>query len=101
MCLMLGKNVVIIGSMYFMSSGFTKLKFKYLSQEFSENQVLLIKVEYEYMNSFEMFNETKLQNYILFLADVFSEFRNMCIEYYGLDLCHYFSGPILFQIMTY
>ena len=60
MGLMLGKNVVIIGSMYFMSSGFTKLKFKYLSQEFSENQVLLIKVEYEYMNSFEMFNQTKL-----------------------------------------
>ena len=31
----------------------------------------------------------------LFLAEVFQEFKNIRIEYYGLDSCHYFSSPAL------
>ena len=27
------------------------------------------------------------------LADVFEKFISTCLEYYGLDLCHYFSSP--------
>ena len=30
---------------------------------------------------------------ILLLDDVFEKFVNTCLEYYGLDLCHYFSSP--------
>ena len=30
---------------------------------------------------------------VLLLADVFEEFRNICIEYYRLHPCHYFSSP--------
>ena len=29
----------------------------------------------------------------LLLSYVFGEFRNICIEYYPLDLHHYFSSP--------
>ena len=25
----------------------------------------------------------------------FEKFINTCLEYYGLDLCHYFSSPVL------
>ena len=30
---------------------------------------------------------------VLLLADVFEKFVNTCLEYYGLDPCHYFSSP--------
>ena len=32
---------------------------------------------------------------VLLLADVFEKFINTCLEYYGLDPCHYFSSPTL------
>ena len=48
-------------------------------------------------NEFEMKTE-RLSNiylktlyFILLLADVFEEF-NVCLEYYELGLCHYFSS---------
>lgn len=30
--------------------------------------------------------------FILLLADVFEKFNNVCLEYYELGLCHYFSS---------
>ena len=30
---------------------------------------------------------------LLLLADVFEKFIDMCLKYYGLDPCHYFSSP--------
>ena len=30
---------------------------------------------------------------VLWLADVFEKFVDMCLKFYGLDLCHYFSSP--------
>ncbi len=30
---------------------------------------------------------------VLLLADVFENFRDMCIEYYGLDPAHYYTLP--------
>ena len=30
---------------------------------------------------------------VLLLADVFEKFIKMCLDYYGLDPCHYFSSP--------
>ena len=34
-----------------------------------------------------------LKTDFLLLADVFEKFINTCLEYYGLDPCHYFSSP--------
>ena len=34
-----------------------------------------------------------LQNDVLMLTDVFENFRNTCMQYYGLDPCHYFTSP--------
>ena len=31
----------------------------------------------------------------MLLADVFEKFIGLCLEYYGLDPCHYFSSPAL------
>ena len=124
--------------------------FKYSIEEFCSKNVELLKQKgaysYEYMDSFERFNEEKLaakkyfysstkdgktgndgkisdshisaQNYLTckktwdkfemenmggyhdhylkkdvsLLVDVFEKFIEMCLKYYGLDLCHYFSS---------
>ena len=70
MALFLGKNLVFIGSMQFMNSSLNKLvknlsdkDFKYLVEEFDSKNLELLKQKgaypYEYINSFERFNEEK------------------------------------------
>ena len=67
----LNKNLVFIDSMQFMNSSLDKLvknlsdeDFKYLIEEFDSKTLELLKQNgaypYEYMNSFEKFNEEKL-----------------------------------------
>ena len=34
-----------------------------------------------------------LKTDVLLLADSFKKFINKCLEYYGLDSCHYFLSP--------
>ena len=41
-----------------------------------------------------MFHDLHLKTDVLVLADVFEKFISICIEYYGLDPCHYFSSPV-------
>ena len=36
-----------------------------------------------------------LKTAVLLLAHVFERFIGMCLEYHGLDPCHYFSSPRL------
>ena len=71
MAFTVNKNLVFIDSMQFMNSSLDKLvknlndkDFKYLSEEFSGEQLKLVKEKgiypYEYMNSFKRFNEDKL-----------------------------------------
>ena len=114
--------------------------FKYLSEEFSGEQLRLVKEKgvypYESMNSFKRFREDKLPDKskffsslkesnisdkeyerainvwevykiktlgeyhdlylktdVLLLVDVFEKFIKTCLNYYGLDPCHYFSSP--------
>ena len=49
-------------------------------------------------NTFKMitmgnYHDLCLKTDVLLLADVFEKFVNTCLEYYGLDPCHYFSSP--------
>ena len=39
------------------------------------------------------YHDHYLQKDVLLLVDVFEKFIDMCLKYYGLDPCHYFSSP--------
>ena len=41
------------------------------------------------------YHDLYLKTDVLLLADVFEKFIKTCLDYYGLDLCHYFSSPEL------
>ena len=45
------------------------------------------------MNTVGDYHNLYLKTDVLLLTDVFEKFRNTCLEYYGLDPCHYFSCP--------
>ena len=73
MVFIINKNLVFVDSMKFMNSSLDKLvknlndkDFKYLSEEFSDEQLKLVKEKriypYEYMNSFKRFSEDELPN---------------------------------------
>ena len=38
------------------------------------------------------YHDHYLKKDVLLLADVFKKFIDTCLEFYGLDLCHYFSS---------
>ena len=38
------------------------------------------------------YHDHYLKNDVLLLPDVFEKFIDTCLDYYGLDACHYFSG---------
>ena len=75
----LNKNLLFIDSMQFMNSSLDKLvkhlsdeDFKYLVKEFGSEYLELLKQKgaypYEYMNSFERFNEEKLPAKNIFIV---------------------------------
>ena len=81
MALTINKNLVFIDSMQFMNSSFDKLvknlndkNFKYLSEEFSNEQLKLVKEKgiypHEYMNSFKRFNKDELPNQSKFFSSL-------------------------------
>ena len=39
------------------------------------------------------YHDLILKSNILFLSDVFENFRKACLQYYRLDPCHYFTSP--------
>ena len=47
------------------------------------------------MNTMSDYHDLYLKADVLLLADVFEKFITTCLEYYGLDICHYFSSPEL------
>ena len=148
MAFMIGKNLTFIDSFQFMSSSLEKLVsnlpddlFEYTAKVFKKcDEFKLMKHKgiypYDYMDSFEKFNETALpskecfysilndeditqeeyahakevwntfelktmgeyhdlylKSDVLLLTDVFENFRKTCMQYYGLDPCHYFTSP--------
>ena len=44
------------------------------------------------MNTVGDYHDLYLKTEVLLLADVFEKFINTCLQYYGLDPCHYFSS---------
>ena len=92
MILFLGKNLVFIDSMQFMSSSLDKLvknlsdkDFKYLVEEFGSRNLEILKQKgaypYEYMNSFERFNEDKLPAKKYFFSSTKKQKLIMIIKY--------------------
>ena len=47
------------------------------------------------MNAMGDYHDLYLKTYVLLLADMFEKFISTPLDYYGLDACHYFSGPEL------
>ena len=47
------------------------------------------------INSMSDYHDLYLKTNVLLLADIFEKFIKMCLDYYGLDPCHYFSSPRL------
>ena len=45
------------------------------------------------MKPFGEYHDLYLKCDVLLLCDVFEKFIDTCLEYYGLDPCHYFSSP--------
>ena len=45
------------------------------------------------INSMGDYHDLYLKTNVLLLADVFEKFINTCLDYYGLNPCHYFSSP--------
>ena len=44
------------------------------------------------MKNMDDYHDHYLKKDVLLLADVFKKFIDTCLEFYGLDLCHYFSS---------
>ena len=45
------------------------------------------------MNTMGDYHDLYLKTDVLLLADVFEKFISTCLDYYGLDTCHYISSP--------
>ena len=45
------------------------------------------------MNTMGDYHDLCLKTDVLLLADIFEKFIDICVAYYGLDACHYFSSP--------
>ena len=45
------------------------------------------------MNTMDDYHDIYLKRDVLLLADVFEKFIKTCLDYYGLNPCHYFSSP--------
>ena len=47
------------------------------------------------MKKMEDFHHLDLKTDVLLRADVYGEYKNICLEYYGFDPCDHLSNPRL------
>ena len=121
MAFFLNKNLVFLDSMQFMNSSLKELvknlsdnDFKYSTEEWSsvkdgttddngekldghisdEHYLTRNKIWNEFsMKNMGYYHDHCLKKDVLLLAYVFQKFTGMCLKFYGLDPCHYFSSP--------
>ena len=60
-----------------------------------ENQRALDVWEVSEILNLGQYHDLYLKTDVLLLCDVFEKFINVCLKYYGIDPCHYFSSPRL------
>ena len=70
---------------------YSSLKDKCISKEEYDGAINIWNV-FKIKTLFE-YHDWHLKTDILLLADVFEKFIKTCLDYYGLDPCHYFSAP--------
>ena len=70
---------------------FSSLKDRYISKKDYFNAINVWNVFK--MNTMGDYHDLYLQTDVLLLADMFEKFIKTCLDYYGLDPCHYFSNP--------
>ena len=73
------------------SNFFSSLKYEYISEK-DYDRANNIWNGFK-MNSMDDYHDLYLKADVLLLADIFQEFIKTCLNYYGLDPCHYFSSP--------
>ena len=64
-------------------------------EEINDKDFLFYKIVCETLDieTLGEYHDLYLKTDVLLLADVFENFRKMCLDYYGLDPCHYVSAP--------
>ena len=80
---------------YLQKNGTTGDDGKKLDGHISDEEYLTCK---NIWDKFEMkhmcdYHDHYLKNDVLLLADVFEKFIDMCLKFYRLEHCHYFSSP--------
>ena len=80
---------------YLQKNGTTGDDGKKLDGHISDEEYLTCKNVWD---KFEMknmcdYHDHYLKNDVLLLADVFEKFIDMCLKFYRLEHCHYFSSP--------
>ena len=80
---------------YLQKNGTTGDDGKKLDGHISDEEYLTCK---NIWHKFEMkhmcdYHDHYLKNDVLLLADVFEKFIDMCLKFYRLEHCHYFSSP--------
>ena len=80
---------------YLQKNGTTGDDGKKLDGHISDEEYLTCK---NIWDKFEMknmcdYHDHYLENDVLLLADVFEKFIDMCLKFYRLEHCHYFSSP--------
>ena len=70
---------------------YSSLKNKHIKEKHYEHPQKVWE-EFE-CKTLEEYHDLYLKTNVCLLADVFENFRSICLEQYGLDLAHYFSSP--------
>ena len=73
------------------SKFFNSLKTECISQQYCLNAIDIWNMLKR--KAMGYYHDVYLKTDVLLLADVFEKFINTCLEYYGLDTCHYFNCP--------